>query len=164
MTALGSRMRTIWLVLLMIALSGCCPWCGRKEYNEAKAKMAELCAKDGGNTVFSTVQLAPGEKFTEEGYPPMYRHFESENALGQDYLVNYHSEDLFQFNDGMIKGYKATILILKKKNGHVLGQTIVYGLVDKYAVEGTGSGHTYSCPEEGLNTQKLYKQIFIQSD
>ncbi len=157
-------LKKLMFLILVTILSGCCTWCGRKEYNEAKAKMAELCAKDGGVTVFETVQLAPGEKFNEEGYPPMYRHFESENALGQDYLVSYHTEDIFQFNGGMIKVYKASIHILQKKSSHVLGQVILYGLVDKYAVEGTGSGRTYPCPEDGLNTKKLYRQIFIETN
>ena len=156
----------ILLLVLMTTFSGCCTWCGRKEYNEAKAKMAELCAKDGGLHVYERVVLPKGQKFKDDGYPPMFNNaygIAFRDLLGPEYELIEDSKILMTKRERKIKLYQSYWYVIRKQDGKKLGEDIWYSTTDGYAIEGTGNGSSIRCPEEGFRDQVLFRSIFLES-
>lgn len=129
---------------------------GRKAYWDAKVR--EMCAKDGGITVYETVKL-PAEKFNEWGQPNFYRPAQGKDALGADYVF---ASDIFYYRKGNPQVARHNIKVIRRSDGKLLGESISYG-------RGGGDfpspshGTSFHCPKNYGDIPFL-TQMFIRSN
>jgi hypothetical protein len=130
---------------------------GKKEYYDAQVR--ELCAQDGGVSVYETVEL-PAERFTKWGQINFYHPTEGENALGPEYLVKDETRFLrAETEDPTLVRHH--FQVFRRTDGKLLGERIAYG---RGGGDLPGSWHpsSFSCPDprEG----GLLKVLFTKSN
>ncbi len=141
-------------VVAVLALTGC-------EKYELDRQMQTLCEKDGGNKVYETVPL-PANMFDESGYPfPGWRQRSKEERLGNDYSYLYESTIIKdgEPTKGEGKLWRSRVKIVRKSDGKLLGETIVYS---RSGGDGIVLGHSTSnsCPTTG---GPIEKSVFIKN-
>lgn len=123
---------------------------GRKIYYDAQVR--ELCAKDGGVTVYEQVWL-PVEKFDKWGNI----HIPAKDKVKTD--DQYYFERTTKYlRKGNPELWRSRHIVARKSDGKVMGEAI------RYARRGgdlSGPWHStsYSCPESD-SEPSLYKSIF----
>ncbi|MES9830212.1 MAG: hypothetical protein ABW201_18280 [Candidatus Thiodiazotropha sp.] len=147
--ALGGVLLIVWFG------SGFWPFAGKKMYYDAKVR--EMCAEDGGITVFETVEL-PVDKFDKYGNVNLT----SEKLTKPS--VNYFSEiseKAIRENDPTIIQY--TLRIIRKSDNKVLGKAIRYG---RGGGDLPGFWHpsSYGCPPIMESIGRLESSVFKKGE
>jgi len=126
---------------------------GKKLYWDAKVR--ELCAVDGGVTVYETVEL-PAEMFDEWGVVSFYHPSQGEDALGPDYVFITES---FYYEKGDLDVWRSHYKIICRSVGRLLSESVRYS---RRGGDMLGPWHpsSYSCPKE----MGLVEKTFVQKD
>ncbi|MCU7837982.1 MAG: hypothetical protein KZQ94_01235 [Candidatus Thiodiazotropha sp. (ex Troendleina suluensis)] len=145
--ALGGVLFLVWFA------SGFWPFAGKKIYYDTQ--VMEMCEKDGGVTVYETVEL-PVEMFNRWDQPNFYHPTKGENALGPEYAfkqnIHYyrHKPTVMRFNSEVVR----------HSDDKLLGRSIVY---KRSGGDLSGFWHpsSYICPERAGEVD-LFMKIFIR--
>ena len=113
---------------------------GKKMYWDSRVR--ELCAIDGGVTVYETVKL-PEVMFNEWGQINFYRPTQGENALGEDYLFAKQTK-IYRMETPRVslRMYK----VFRKSDHKLLGKSVVYSRGGG-GLPGPGYSSSFRCPE-----------------
>ncbi|MCU7837984.1 MAG: hypothetical protein KZQ94_01245 [Candidatus Thiodiazotropha sp. (ex Troendleina suluensis)] len=131
--------------------SGFWPFAGKKMYYDAQ--VMAMCEKDGGVTVYETVEL-PAEKFDKWG---------NVNLTGEEYTKQSEeyfstaSEILIREDDPKI--IRFTLAITRKTDKKILGKAIRYG---RSGGDLPGFWHpsSYGCPPRKESIGRLESSVF----
>ncbi|MEW8693669.1 MAG: hypothetical protein AB2535_21765 [Candidatus Thiodiazotropha endolucinida] len=148
--ALGGVLFLVWFG------SGFWPFAGKKMYYDAQVR--EMCAKDGGITVYEIVEL-PAEMFSKWGMVEFYHPSQGENALGPKYI--FKAEQLYyrKNNPSLIRFHYQ---IFRRADNKLLGEAIMYGRGGG-DLPGFWMGSHFSCPpSKNAGVNKLIKTVFIK--
>ncbi len=129
---------------------------GKKMYWDSKVR--DLCAKDGGITVYETVEL-PAEMFNKWGQPNFYRPTQDENALGNDYIF-VSEKTIYRMADPHVS--RRIYKIFRKTDNKLLGKSIVYGRGGG-DFPGPSYGSSFRCPEDRGGEITLLVNVFHTS-
>lgn len=139
-------------LLLSMALTSCSGYMpGQQSYWDVQVK--NMCQKDGGNTVFETVDLSEEE----------YKHL---GGMQGGLPVPHVSKDpaypyFFEMFDSTIRNANPTVvrtemLIRRRSDGKLLGRSVRYTRRGGDLPTGIVSDSSFSCPENN----QLISQIF----
>lgn len=121
------------------------------------AKVREMCAKDGGITVYETVDLPP-DRFNKWGQPNFYHPVNGENALGGEYIFKIEKHYFHQADPRVSRrSYK----VFRRGDNKLLGQSIIYGRGG--GLPGPWHDSSFHCPDEGGDIP-LFIKIFNPSN
>ena len=128
---------------------------GKKMYWDAKVR--EWCAKDGGVTVYETIEL-PAEMFNEWGQPNFYRPTQDENALGDGYVF-VEQKKIYRMTSPHVS--KRVYTVFRKADHKLLGKSVIYGRGGG-DFPGPWHGSSFSCPKHPP-ILSLFSKIFQKS-
>ena len=136
-------------LLFLVGLLGGC------EKHRLDEQVKELCAKDGGDRVYVTVEL-PKEVFTEYGDLKFYRATKGEYALGPEYIFVREITELRSGNPDLKRFYHR---IVRRSDGVILGESVAYtrGGGD---MPGPWHSSSFRCPEMNGDEVSLMRAIF----
>jgi hypothetical protein len=136
--------------------AGFWPFAGKKMYYDAQVR--EMCEKDGGITVYETVEL-PNDKFNRWGQINFFEPEKGENALGGKYTYKSSTEHIKHGNHFELSIYRHHTMVYRNYDKKLLGEQISYA---RRGGDLPGFWHpsSYSCPE--FNGNSLLKKMFIK--
>lgn len=169
--------------LMVILLSGCMT----AHRKLVQAYIEQLCAQDGGISVYETVPLPPGKRLFAIGAPDPHRSVRGlpfartygfisrdvfnpalgREALGPEYIWS-HSNLLLQGKEpGGPKLWRLHYLIARKADGKILGELVSYQRVndnDVLPLDQLFFGGTYvdGCPAR-LGPESLIGMVFVET-
>ena len=114
-------------------------------------KVKELCEKDGGVTVYETVELTKEEK---EKLQIRNTKYATKNDM---YYSEIYSENI---SDGNPKIFKTKYLIFRSSDKKLIGKQVDYGRIGGDIPNGISHPSSYSCDKAGISTE-IEKEIFI---
>ncbi|MES9830210.1 MAG: hypothetical protein ABW201_18270 [Candidatus Thiodiazotropha sp.] len=142
--ALGGVLFLVWFG------SGFWAFAGKKMYYDVQVR--EMCAKDGGITVFETVEL-PAEMFNRWGQPNFYNQTLGEDALGQEYIFRKEIK-YYRKQDPAVS--RRSYRVIRKSDNKLIGESVVYGRGGG-DLPGPWQGSNYRCPVNGGDIPLLVK-------
>lgn len=128
---------------------------GKKMYWDTKVR--EMCAKDGGISVYESVEL-PAVMFNKWGQINFYRPNQGENALGSEYLVKVETQFLRTENeDPVIMRFQSQVF--RKSDGKLLVDSVSYARRGG-DLPGPWHASSYRCPE---HVKDILDELFVKS-
>lgn len=145
--------KNLFAMLLTAALAGCAGYVpGRQAYWDAQVR--EMCAKDGGVTVYEVVELSEDEfkrlGGMQGGLPLPHA---NSNNINYPYFYEMSDTNIRNSNPSVTR---TEMLVKRRSDGKLLGRSVRYSRRGGDFPTGINADSSFGCPE---NTQ-LVGQIF----